>query len=100
MLLFRESKRTKQALISIIVSENYLQDEQKQLEIEEKLKSLYKAGDPIGEDLKLVSLSIVFANDLSGGYKETDTIKILAGQDYYEEVLNGYKFRVSPFAFF
>jgi hypothetical protein len=37
---------------------------------------------------------------MSGGYKETDIIKVLFGTDYYEEIVFGITFRVSPFAFF
>lgn len=43
---------------------------------------------------------MIYATDLSGGYKDSDRLKILSGQPYYEEVLNDYLFRVSPFAFF
>ena len=43
---------------------------------------------------------MIFSKDISGGYKETDRMKVLSGQDYYEELLFGYRFRVSPFAFF
>ena len=48
----------------------------------------------------VTSLSIIFSNEISGGYKETDRVNLLAGQSYYEEELNGYKFKVGPFAFF
>jgi len=50
--------------------------------------------------MKVVSISMIFSNELSGGYKETDRIKILSGLPYYEEMLVDYHFRVSPFAFF
>jgi hypothetical protein len=43
---------------------------------------------------------MIFSTELSGGYKETDKVKILSGLPYYEEKLIDYKFRVSPFAFF
>jgi len=42
---------------------------------------------------------MIFSTELSGGYKETDKVKILSGLPYYEEKLVDYKFRVSPFAF-
>jgi tRNA/tmRNA/rRNA uracil-C5-methylase (TrmA/RlmC/RlmD family) len=43
---------------------------------------------------------MIFSNEISGGYKETDRFKVLSGESYYEEELYGYKFKVSPFAFF
>jgi len=43
---------------------------------------------------------MIFSQDLSGGYKDSDELRLLAGTAYYEEILRGFKFRVSPFAFF
>lgn len=43
---------------------------------------------------------MIFANELSGGYKETDKMKVLSGRPYIEESLYNYRFQVSPFAFF
>ncbi len=43
---------------------------------------------------------MIFSNEISGGYKETDRFKVLSGASYYEEMLFNYRFRVSPFAFF
>jgi tRNA/tmRNA/rRNA uracil-C5-methylase (TrmA/RlmC/RlmD family) len=37
LVLFRESKRTNQVLISVVVTKNFLEDESKQREIEEQL---------------------------------------------------------------
>ena len=37
---------------------------------------------------------------MSGGYKEGDNWEILSGKGYYEEILCGLTFTVSPFAFF
>lgn len=68
--------------------------------IEEKLVELFKEGTKIGDQLVVVSLSMIFATELSGGYKETDRIKYLSGKDHYEEMLCDYRFKVSPFAFF
>ncbi|TNV80921.1 hypothetical protein FGO68_gene17410 [Halteria grandinella] len=100
LLLFRESKRTNQLLISVIVTDKYPHaTEEKIKEIEDKLKDLFKEGTLINT-LQVVSLSMIYATELSGGYKETDRINVLSGRDYYEEELCGYKFRVSPFAFF
>ena len=87
-------------LISIIVSNDYLVDESKQRWIEEYLTAIFAEGTQIGGALKIVSLSMIFATELSGGYKDTDRIKLLSGQPNYEENLCDYKFKVSPFAFF
>lgn len=61
---------------------------------------MFAEGTQIGANLKCVSLSMIFATELSGGYKDTDRIKFLSGQPNYEEYLLDYKFKVSPFAFF
>ena len=53
----------------------------------------------IGE-MKVVSLSLISSDEISGGYKEGDGLEVLAGEAYYSEILCGLKFRVSPFAFF
>lgn len=49
---------------------------------------------------QVVSISIIYSNEVSGGYRETDKIDQLLGPGYYEEILCGVTFRVSPFAFF
>jgi hypothetical protein len=56
-----------------------LVDEAKQKWIEERLNELFKEGTDVGKGRKVVSLSMIFATDMSGGYKETDRIKILSG---------------------
>lgn len=44
---------------------------------------------------------MIFSKELSGGYKEEDRYEILKGDGiHYTEELLGYKFTVSPFAFF
>lgn len=43
---------------------------------------------------------MIFSDEISGGYKDTDRFKVLSGKSYYEEDLSGFKFKVSPFAFF
>jgi hypothetical protein len=44
---------------------------------------------------------MIYSNEISGGYKEEDSYTILQGSSisYFEE-LNGFKFSISPFAFF
>ena len=49
----------------------------------------------------LKSVSMIYSTELSGGYKENDRFDILSGDSvYYTEDLLGFKFTVSPFAFF
>ena len=44
---------------------------------------------------------MIYANELSGGYKEGDRYDILSGKSLlYTEQLLDFKFTVSPFAFF
>ena len=52
------------------------------------------------DSLKIVSLGVIVADDLSGAYKEGDEWQILRGNGSYDELLCGLKFTVSPFAFF
>lgn len=94
ILLYRESVRTKQVLISFIVTEGH--------EISQEMKTeLVKTfvTEPLS-DRKVVSISIIYSDDISGGYKDSDRLEILYGDNYYEEVIFGITFRVSPFAFF
>ena len=47
------------------------------------------------------SVSIIFSRDISGGYKEDDRAELLVGETLgYQEEVYGFKFMVSPFAFF
>ena len=51
-------------------------------------------------DYTIKSVSMIFSKEISGGYKEDDKSELLSGGwSYHEEVL-GFKFTVSPFAFF
>jgi tRNA (uracil-5-)-methyltransferase len=44
---------------------------------------------------------MIYSNEMSGGYKEDDRCELLSGDSiYYTEDLLGFKFTVSPFAFF
>ena len=76
LLLYRESKQTNQVLISVIVTESFPIEAEKQKWIEDQLVSMFSEGAHIGTSgLKCVSLSMIFANELSGGYKESDKVK-------------------------
>ena len=70
-MLFRESKRTKQVLISIVVTETDIQENQE--EIEKIFIKTFSQGTKIGDrGLFVESLSMIFSTELSGGYKEGD----------------------------
>ena len=99
ILLHRESKKTKQVLISVAVTDGIATDDQLKW-IEDQLMANFKAGSLIGSGFTIVSLSMIFTLDISGAYKEQDRLKLLSGDLYYEENLFGFRFRVSPFAFF
>jgi tRNA/tmRNA/rRNA uracil-C5-methylase (TrmA/RlmC/RlmD family) len=44
---------------------------------------------------------MIFSKEISGGYKEEDNYTLLSGDSIsYFEILNGFKFTISPFAFF
>ena len=52
-------------------------------------------------DLSIKSVSMIFANEISGAYKDGDKITTLQGNSiYYTEQLADFKFTVSPFSFF
>ena len=100
LVLYRESKQTKQVLISVIVSEP------KEGTPIDEIKSaiLSKFEDkkiPGDHDLEIMSISIIYSTELSGGYKEGDKSELLFGNSMsYEEEIYGFRFTVSPFAFF
>jgi hypothetical protein len=44
---------------------------------------------------------MIYSKEISGGYKEEDNYTLLSGDSIsYLEILNGFKFTISPFAFF
>jgi tRNA (uracil-5-)-methyltransferase len=96
LLVVRESKTTKQMLVSVVVS---LGELSMSTETKIQLMAQLGSGTRIGEKT-IVSLTLIQSSDLSGGYKEGDSMEVLSGKDSYEEVLCGLKFNVSPFAFF
>ena len=55
----------------------------------------------IGGKFELKSLSIIYSDDMNGGYREGDRYEIITGDtiNYTEELL-GLRFTVNPFAFF
>ena len=102
ILLYRESRTTRQVLICVEVSK--ATEANPVPEISEDLKnaliSKFACGTELPNGKRIVSLSMISADDISGGYKEGDSWQILNGVGHYEEVLCGLKFTVSPFAFF
>jgi len=102
ILLYRESKTTKQVLICVVVSKATLENPVPPMssEIKEKLVAKFGSGTELEGGLRVVSLSVITSDDLTGGYKEGDDWEILSGGGHYEEILCGLRFTVSPFAFF
>jgi len=68
-------------------------------EIKQQLLDTFKEGTMVNSH-KIVSLSIIYSGEISGGYNENNKVEVLSGKDFYETNLFGYKFTVSPFAFF
>ena len=69
--------------------------------LKDTIISEFREGTSVGEKgYKICSLSVIYASDLSGGYKEGDEWEVMSGKGHYEEVLCGFRFTVSPFAFF
>jgi len=91
MFIYKESKRTNEKLISVVLSRNIMTEEQ----MEEFKKALLETFN----DPKIVSISLIESDTLSGGYDYSDKITYLSKKTYSEEV-NGFKFSVSPLAFF
>lgn len=90
-LVFKESKRTHENLISLAITRNSMTEEQ----LEEFKKDFIKIWDE-----SIVSVSIIESNVLSGGYEHFDKITYLTKRKTYTEEINNYKFLVSPQAFF
>ena len=54
-----------------------------------------------GSDYSLKNLSIIYSDDINGGYKEGDPFDLVLGDSmYYTEQVLEFNFKVSPFAFF
>ncbi len=69
-------------------------------DLKAQISEKFSAGTQLPGGMTITSLSVISADDLSGGYKEGDPWEILSGSGHYEELLCGLKFTVSPFAFF
>jgi hypothetical protein len=61
----------------VIVTADFADDNSIE-KIESTLLSKYSAGTKIN-DYTIVSLTMIFSNEISGGYKEGDRIKVLSG---------------------
>ena len=52
-------------------------------------------------DYTVKSVSMIFSKEINGGYREDDRFDLLSGESmHYTEEVMGFKFKVSPFAFF
>ena len=70
LMIFWESKRTKEIMITLCVTENSLTESQ-MLKLERELLSSFPINSTIDE-LKIVSLSLLLSNSVSGGYNYDD----------------------------
>jgi hypothetical protein len=44
---------------------------------------------------------MIYSDEISGGFKEGDPFELVLGESmFYTERVNGFDFKVSPFAFF
>jgi tRNA/tmRNA/rRNA uracil-C5-methylase (TrmA/RlmC/RlmD family) len=69
ILLYRESKRTMQILISVVVTEPKEEEKAKLDSIKKALNEQFQAGSQYS-GYHLVSLSMIYSTEISGGYKE------------------------------
>lgn len=76
ILLYRESKITKEVLISFVVSEeNDVKDDELE-QIQAEIVKAFPLGSKVN-DLSVKSVSMIFANEISGAYKDGDKIVTL-----------------------
>jgi hypothetical protein len=74
-------------MISVIVTKQ--EDTSKLDEIKEELLKSFKIGLIEGTDYSLQNLSIIYSEEINGGYKEGDPFDLLLGSSmhYTEEML-------------
>ena len=88
-------------MISLVVTENEKNVSDEALsKIKGNILAKYKAGQML-DTFEIQSVSIIYSEEMSGGYRESDRYEIISGDKItYEEDLLGFRFKVSPFAFF
>ena len=69
IFLYRESSVTNQALVSFVVTESSVS-----MSDEIKREILDAFSKPIN-NRKIVSITVIYASEISGGYKETDRVE-------------------------
>lgn len=107
ILLYRESKNTKQCMVSVVVTDpqSLPEDERPATDdqiasVQAQIASAFPFQSKFG-DFTVTSVSMIFSGEISGGYKEGDRCQVLQGDGLtYTEELLGFKFTVSPFSFF
>jgi hypothetical protein len=92
-MLYKESKKTNEVLISIAISRNSMIDDQ----LEQFKKDFLKLWE--GEQ-RVVSVSIIESDSIAGNFEHYDKVIYLTERKTYIDELNGFKFSVSPQAFF
>lgn len=92
-MLYKESKKTNEVLISIAISRNSMIDDQ----LDQFKKDFLKLweGEP-----RIVSVSIIESDSIAGNFEHYDKVVYLTERKTYIDELNGFKFSVSPQAFF
>lgn len=75
ILIYWESKRTKEIMLTLCISKDCLTAEQ-QSELESLMLKNFDVGSKI-DDFSIVSLSLIFSTSFSGGYSYEDEIKYL-----------------------
>ena len=91
-LIYKESKRTNEKLISVVITRDSM--------LEGQFDEFKQALQDAFNDPSFVSISIIHSMILSGGYDYADKITYLTERKTYMEIVNGFKFSVSPLAFF
>ena len=81
ILLYRESKVTKQVLVCVVVSKSTQMNPVPELseDLKNQIMAKFSSGTELPNGKKIVSLSYIVADDLGGGYKEGDQWEILSG---------------------
>ena len=75
-MLYRESKVTKQILISVIVSP--AGDDVPLDKIKERVKQTFE--NLVLNGLSVVSVSMITSEEVSGGFNQSDKLEVLAGE--------------------
>ena len=106
LLIVKESWRTKEMLVCIVISSQKTEEEEQAWKQSlEEIQKTFGQGAKIGERT-VESLSYITSSELSGGYNmdqtdgKQDLLVLQDGRNYYYEEVVSLRFMVSPLAFF